>query len=160
MSEISFYAENISRFKPQSTAQRGQISVHSQNIGYRPQLTKHSVFPMLDRPKPVFDFAKTWTPVVPRVKLLGVFGILDPDEEDYRSQRYGARSSGGQYSVERRIPRPYPASKFRWPPEKDIARIPAIGILGGAYPVDSRTLSPQKDVTRQTQSARVISVQV
>jgi len=51
-----------------------ETKVH--NVNY--QLTKSPIFPILDRPKPVLEFVKTRSPILSRRKLLGVFGVLDP----------------------------------------------------------------------------------
>lgn len=157
MSDISFESENVACYSPSTIKSQGQISIDMDNIGYRAQLAKYPVVPALDRPKPVLDWIKGRAPIIPRVKLLGVFGILDPEEEDVRGQRFGAGGYGGRYSVERRIPKPYPV-KYAWPVEKPIARIPSV--IGTVPSGAMRTVLPQRrDVTRQTQSAR-ISVQI
>jgi len=153
MPDISFYAENVARYKPQITQQRGQIAVHTENMEYREQLTEYPIIPLLDRPKPVLDWVKGRAPIIPRVKLLGAFGVVDPS---LAAQRYGARGAGGQYSVERRIPKPYPV-KYTWPVGKAIEKLPSVAsILHG--PERTVIAQPLRDVVRKVEHAR-ISVQ-
>lgn len=153
MPETSFHAENLSGNQPQSTAQRGQISVHSENVGYKTQfksqLTEHPVFPLLDRPKPIIEALEEYVPIIPRVKVMGALGLL--------GQRFKAR--GGPYGEERRIPKPYPYEKFTWGVGKNIARIPSV-IARDITPGPEHTVSPQRrDITRKVMSGR-ISVQI
>jgi len=42
------------------------------------QLTKYPIFPILDRPKPLLQWVKMRSPIIPRVKILGAFGLVDP----------------------------------------------------------------------------------
>jgi len=57
----------------------GETPVHlAQRL--RAQLTKYPIIPILDRPHPVLDAIKEMVPIVPRVKLLGAFGIVDPSQ--------------------------------------------------------------------------------
>ena len=50
------------------------VKVHS----LQGQLTKYPIFPILDRPTPVLDWLKSRSPIIPRVKLIGAFGVVDP----------------------------------------------------------------------------------
>jgi len=55
----------------------GETPVHlAQRL--RAQLTRYPIFPVLDRPHPVLDAIKGMAPIVPRVRLLGAFGIINP----------------------------------------------------------------------------------
>jgi len=59
---------------------RGEVPIHlAQRL--RGQLTKYPIIPVLDRPHPVLEAIKERAPIVPRVKLLGAFGIIDPTQE-------------------------------------------------------------------------------
>lgn len=96
------------------------LSVHSEYETYvhnlNAQLTRYPILPVLDRPHPVLDAVKAQAPMVPRVKLLGAFGIVDPQE---------------LLAVEKNIPRPYPRP-MAWPAERQIGPLPAvISILEG-----------------------------
>jgi len=42
------------------------------------QLTKYPIFPLLDRPTPILDWLKMRSPLIPRAKVLGAFGLIDP----------------------------------------------------------------------------------
>jgi hypothetical protein len=61
---------------------RPEISIHGdeETVAHSAQLTEHPIFPVFDRPHPVLDAVKARAPLVPRTKLIGVFGILDPAE--------------------------------------------------------------------------------
>ena len=50
--------------------------VKSHNI--QGQLTKYPIFPILDRPKPILDWLKARNTLIPRAKLIGAFGLVDP----------------------------------------------------------------------------------
>jgi hypothetical protein len=146
MSDMSFEVENVSHTQPQSTHQFGQLAVHSENIASNSQMdsqmAKNPTIPVLNRPHPVLDWVKTRKPLVPRVKLIGTFNIVDPS--DFNAQRYGARSAGGEYNRERRLPQPYPYTKFVWDPTKDIARLPSVAVIGSHPTPPTRQLSPEK----------------
>jgi len=88
----------------------GEEMVHT---SLEPQITKYPIFPILSRSHPILDIIKDRTTVLPRVKLLGAFGLVDPTQ------------------VEKNIPRPWVRDTI-WPPGKEIARIPAVlGIIPG-----------------------------
>jgi len=42
------------------------------------QLTKYPIIPILDRSKPLLQWVKTRRPLIPRTKILGAFGVVDP----------------------------------------------------------------------------------
>lgn len=54
-----------------------------------------------------------------------------------------------RFSKERRIPRPYPASKFTWDPKRNIARLPSVKVIGGHPTPPMRQLSPQISIDGQ-----------
>lgn len=152
MVDISFETENISK-QPNITSQRGGLSIVSDNMNYKAdykgQMAKYPIFPVLDRPKPILAAIKEFSPIIPRVKFLGVFNIIDPPE-----------LAGGDFSAGRRYAKPYPWTKFKsWDPKRNIANIPSVtarDLVSGP----ERSVSPQlRDITRQTQHAR-ISVQM
>lgn len=142
MPDMSFEVENVSHTQPEITREFGQLAVHTENIASNAQMTKYPIVPVLDRPHPVLDWVKTRSPLLPRVKLIGAFNIVDPS--DFSAQRYGAGSAGGNYSRERRLPQPYPYTKFVWDPRKDIARLPSVAIVGSHPTPPTRQLSPEK----------------
>jgi len=55
-----------------------------------PQLTKYPIVPLLDRPKPVLQWVRTRNPIVPRVKILGAFGLVSPQLEIGESRPIGS----------------------------------------------------------------------
>jgi len=55
---------------------QGDISVQTDEI--QSQLAKHPIFPIFDRPKPLLQWVKMRAPLVPRTKILGTFGLVDP----------------------------------------------------------------------------------
>lgn len=112
------------------------LSVHSEYETYvhnlNAQLTKHSILPVLDRPKPVLDAIKAWAPIVPRVKLIGAFGIVDPTTEPGISIDKYVKN----------IPRPYPRP-MEWAPGKLIENIPSVITTGAGVAGPSRTVHPK-----------------
>ena len=57
-----------------------ETDVHNANSA---QLTKHAIFPLLDRPKPFIQKIKSRAPLIPRSKLLGVFGLVGQGKWDW-----------------------------------------------------------------------------
>lgn len=109
---------------PLSVESEYETYVHNLNA----QLTKYPILPFLDRPHPVLDAIKARAPIVPRVKLLGAFGVVDPKEK--------------LLAVAKNIPRPY-ARPGTWKAERQIGQLPsAISILMGP----SRTVHPSISV--------------
>lgn len=110
------------------------LSVHSEYETYvhnlNTQMTKYPLVPVLDRPHPILDMIKATPPILPRVKLIGAFGIVDPEE---------------LLAVEKNIPRPYPRP-MEWAPGKLVATIPSAiaDIRDGSGP--ERTVHPSLSV--------------
>ena len=131
MSDISCEAENVSRYRPQSNQQHGQMAVHCDQIN--PQLTKRTIYPALNRLAPVLDKIKERELVFNHVRLVGAFGLVDEsvsEEAPARFQRFGAGGYGGAYSVERRVPKVLPIGE--WGLGKNIATLPAVqSIISG-----------------------------
>jgi len=94
--------------------------IHSQNIQYRHQIARYPIIPLIDRPHPLLDWVKARAPIIPRTKLIGVFGIVDP----------------------KNIPKPW--GPMEWPEEAEVARLPSvIGILPGP----TRTMHPKRTIS-------------
>lgn len=109
---------------PQAMAlARGETPVHlAQRI--RAQMANYPIIPVIDRPHPLLDMVKQRPTVIPRLKLIGAFGIVDPAQTEYN------------------IPRPYPRP-MGWPAGKAISTIPSViaDISGASGP--ERTTHPQ-----------------
>jgi hypothetical protein len=84
------------------------------------------------------------------------------DMEVYSYQRYGAAGYGA-YSAGRHIPRPYPASKFVWGPEKDIARLPSVQardiVTGPERTVHASEISIYSDVMNRSVGERTQKIE-
>lgn len=108
----------------------GDLSLHteeevlSKNTQYNHQLTKYPILPLLDRPHPVIDKIKAQATVVPRTKLIGIFGIIDPPE------------------TEKNVPQPWGPRK--WPTGAEVGRLPSVIQTGGGVPGPSRTMHPRE----------------
>lgn len=89
------------------------------HVSHEAQLTKYPIFPILIRSHPLLDTIKDRATIIPRVKLLGSFGIVDPNKWP------------PTLAVEKNVPGPYPRP-MTWPPGREIARLPAVlGIIPG-----------------------------
>lgn len=99
-------------------AEEAQTQINAQ---YNAQLTKYPIIPLLDRPHPVLDAIKASATVVPRTKLIGVFGIVDPTEVN--------------------IPQPW--GPRTWPPEAEIGRLPSVIQTGAGASGPTRTMHPE-----------------
>ena len=55
-----------------------QVDEEVKSHSLQSQLAKHPIFPILDRPKPLLQWVKMRSPLIPRVKVLGAFGLVDP----------------------------------------------------------------------------------
>jgi len=68
--------------EPPLLPQRADISVQVdedvKSHSLQGQLTKYPIFPILDRPRPLLQWVKMRSPLIPRVKILGAFGLVDP----------------------------------------------------------------------------------
>jgi hypothetical protein len=68
--------------EPSLLPQRTEISVQPdedvKSHSLQGQLTRHPILPILDRPKPLLSWVKARSPLIPRTKVLGAFGIVDP----------------------------------------------------------------------------------
>jgi len=53
------------------------------------QITKYPIFPILDRPKPLLQWVKMRSPLIPRVKVLGAFGLVDPQLKISETRQIG-----------------------------------------------------------------------
>ena len=91
------------------------------NAQYNAQMTKYPIIPLLDRPHPVLDAIKASATVIPRTKLLGAFGIIDP--------------------TERNIPTPW--GPRTWPPGVDVGRLPSVVQTGVGASGPTRTMHPE-----------------
>lgn len=111
---------------PLSVETEYETYVHNLNA----QLTKYPILPLLDRPHPVLDAIKAQAPIIPRVKLLGAFGVIDPQE---------------LLAVEKNIPRPY-ARPGAWSAGRLIQTLPSViaDIRNGSGP--ERTVHPSLSV--------------
>lgn len=98
--------------------------VLSKNAQHRAQMTKYPVIPIMDRPHPVIDAIKAKAPIIPRVKLLGAFGIIDPPE------------------TERNIPLPW--GPREWTPGAAVGRLPSVIQTGGGVTGPTRTMHPKE----------------
>lgn len=118
---------------PSSLSVESEFETEVHNAQYRHQLTKYPVIPLLDRPHPIADVIKAWAPIVPRTKMLGAFGVVDPTEPGISIDSY-----------EKNIPRPYPRP-MGWDIGKNIANLPsaiAFGPGAGGPSGPSRTVHP------------------
>ena len=102
-------------------AEETQILMNAQ---HRAQLTKHPIIPLLDRPHPVLDGIKASATILPRTKLIGVFGILDPSPETAKN-----------------IPLPW--GPRTWPPEAEIGGLPSVIQTGAGASGPTRTMHPE-----------------
>ena len=107
-----------------------ESDVLSKNIQFNHQLTKYPIIPLLDRPHPVFDKIKAQATVVPRTKLIGVFGIIDPTEWPPKG------------ATEKNVPQPW--GPREWIPGADVGRLPSVIQTGGGVPGPSRTMHPKE----------------
>jgi hypothetical protein len=77
-------------------------------------------------------------------------------------QRHGA-AGYGTYAAERRIPKPYPASKFVWSREEDISRLPSVGasdiVTGPEKTVYPSEISIYHDVCNRSVGERTQKVE-
>jgi len=96
------------------------------NIQYNRQLTKRPILPLIDRPKPVIEAIKAYAPVVPRTKLLGVFGVIDPPE------------------TVKNVPQPW--GPRTWPVGADVGGLPSVVQAGAGVTGPSRTMHPELSV--------------
>lgn len=179
MADISCEAENVSKYRPQSNAYSGQISVHTDRIN--PQLSPQpeTRFPILERLKAQrfgaggYGGRYSVERRIPKVLPIGEWGvgkniatlpavqsILSGPEKGLLAQ-YNGRSEYVKSHDRPKTAHPYPTGRFKWGTKQNIARLPSASV-GGKYPVSNeRSLSPQgvRDISRKTTSAR-ISVQV
>lgn len=102
-----------------------ESEVLSKNIQFSHQLTKYPIIPLLDRPHPVLDKIKAQAPVVPRTKLIGVFGILDPSPETAKN-----------------IPLPW--GPREWIPGAEVGRLPSVIQTGAGVSGPTRTMHPSE----------------
>lgn len=146
MSSINLHTENIATLSPSTIESEGSLGIDGSNLRVQGQLTQSPILPFLDRPSPILEAIEEYTPIIPRAKLLGVFGI--------------AKGFRGQYTrkgkhADRIIPYPYPWKDFQWGKDRPIANLPSVeasSIVTGPM----RTISPQmRDVTRKIESARI-----
>ena len=91
------------------------------NAQYNAQMTKYPIIPLLDRPHPVLDAIKASATVIPRTKLLGAFGIIDPTEKN--------------------IPPPW--GPRTWPPGAEVGRLPSVIQTGVGASGPTRTMHPE-----------------
>jgi len=63
---------------PQKSEISVQVDEEVKSHSLQGQLTKYPIFPILDRPKPLLQWIKMRSPLIPRVKILGAFGLVDP----------------------------------------------------------------------------------
>jgi len=103
-------------------AEEAQIQMNAQ---YNSQLTKYSIIPLLDRPHPVFDAIKASSTIVPRTKLIGVFGIIDPTENP----------------TGRNIPVPW--GPRTWSPGAEVGRLASVVQTGVGATGPTRTMHPE-----------------
>jgi len=103
-------------------AEEAQMQMNAQ---YSAQMTKYPIVPLLDRPHPVLDAIKASATVVPRTKLLGAFGIIDPTENP----------------IERNIPTPW--GPRTWPTGADVGRLPSVVQTGVGASGPTRTMHPE-----------------
>lgn len=89
------------------------------------QLTSSPIFPLIDRPKPLIDFIKERSPIVPRKSLLGAFGLV------------------GQTT--RNIPRPF--QKVRIDRTRNLTRFPSA--VGSDVSGPFRGIWPSKDYSKR-----------
>jgi len=118
------------KVRPSNLSVVSEFETESHNAQFRNQLTKYPIIPLLDRPHPVADAIKAWAPVIPRTKLLGVFGVVDPTEPGVSIDGY-----------EKNIPRPYPRP-MGWEPGQMIANLPSAVATGPGATGPSRTVHP------------------
>lgn len=132
----SFLPQLLERFRIREKITRRErrlgtgLSVHTEQevAVHNAQMTKYPIVPLLDRPHPLLDAIKAQSPLIPRVKLLGVFGVIDPEEVRV---------------TEKNIPRPFPRP-YEWPEESILGRLPsAISILEGPQ----RTVHPRQGLS-------------
>lgn len=106
-----------------------ELSLHTEsevlnkNIQYNHQLTKYPIIPMLDRPKPIIEKIKAMSPMIPRTKLLGVFGVIDPPQ------------------TVNNIPNPW--GPRTWTAGADLGKLPSVVQTGGGVSGPSRTMHPK-----------------
>ena len=183
MSAISVESENVSRYRPQSNQQHGQMSVHCDKMN--PQLISRTRSPILERLRtkrfrgasqqsgniggrysverriPNVGRLAPWGSGKNLATLPNVQGIISGVEKTTFLAQSTARikelSSGRNFP---KITKSYPTDRFVWARDKNIARIPA-AILSGNYPSGHKSVSPQgvRDISRKVTSAR-ISVQI
>lgn len=121
----------VERLKRHREIYGSELSLHteeevlSKNTQYNHQLTKYPILPLLDRPHPVLDKIKAQAPVVPRTKLIGTFGIIDPSPE-----------------TEKNIPLPW--GPREWGPGAEVGRLPSVIQTGGGVSGPSRTMHPSE----------------
>jgi len=146
LSSISLHAENIAKRSPSTSESEGSLGIDGSNLRVQGQLTKSPLLPFLDRPSPLLEAIEEYTPIIPRAKVLGSFGIV--------------KGFRGQYTrkgphADRFIPTSYPWTDFKWGTDRPIANLPSVeaeSIVTGPM----RTISPQmRDVTRKVESARI-----
>ena len=95
------------------------------NAQYNAQMANYPIIPLLDRPHPVFDAIKASATVIPRTKLLGAFGVIDPTENP----------------IERNIPTPW--GPRTWPAGADVGRLPSVVQTGVGASGPTRTMHPE-----------------
>ena len=121
----------LERLKRHRETYGSDLSLHSEhdvlskNAQYKAQMTKYPVLPMLDRPHPVLDAIKAKAPIIPRVKLIGAFGIIDPSPE-----------------TKKNIPLPW--GPREWAPGAAVGRLPSVIQTGAGVPGPSRTMHPKE----------------
>jgi len=122
---------DLERLKRHKEIFGDELSLHaesevlSKNIQYSHQLTKYPIIPLLDRPHPVLDKIKAQAPVIPRTKLIGVFGILDPSPETAKNV-------------------PLPWGPREWIPGADVGRLPSVIQTGAGVSGPTRTMHPSE----------------
>jgi hypothetical protein len=126
----------MERLKRHREIYGSELSLHTEeevlnkNIQYNHQLTNYPIIPLLDRPHPVLDKIKAQAPIVPRTKLLGVFGIIDPTEWPPKA------------ATEKNVPEPW--GPREWTPGAEVGRLPSVIQTGGGVPGPSRTMHPKE----------------
>jgi len=99
-------------------AEEAQMQMNAQ---YNTQMTNYPILPLLDRPHPVLDAIKASATIVPRTKLLGTFGIIDPTEKN--------------------IPTPW--GPRTWPTGAEVGRLPSVIQTGAGVSGPTRTMHPE-----------------
>jgi len=66
-----------------------QVDEEVKSHSLQSQLTKYPIFPILDRPKPLLQWVKMRSPLIPRVKVLGAFGLVDPQLKISETRQIG-----------------------------------------------------------------------